>query len=265
MFKVLKENEKGKRMQGRKSFGSFHFLLIKVLKTSLFLFAALLLFLVGKAFRSEMQGSNALLSAKYIEVVGRVKTPAKDLFQKLNIKEGTPILQIDLQKARAEIESLAWVKNAYILRRLPHKIVVVLEEREAVAFIKDHQANYPVDENGIIIYAAIDAIQDKIFLKGKDAPLSFPSLYEILKTQPELKALVKKAILVSSRRWDIVLEKSERSFVVKLPEEDTKKAWKKLASLEKEKQIFERKVDLIDLRLPDQLIVKLTDGTQTLW
>jgi cell division protein FtsQ len=48
---------------------------------------------------------------------------------------------------------------------------------------------------------------------------------------------------------------------VMLPEDDIAGAWSKLAQLERTNQILQRNVEIIDMRLPDRLVLRVTDTT----
>ena len=65
--------------------------------------------------------------------------------------------------------------------------------------------------------------------------------------------LVESAVRVSGRRWDVQLR---GGIDVRLPERNTAAAWLRLAEYETRHGWFARDVRLLDLRLPDRLIVK---------
>jgi len=65
------------------------------------------------------------------------------------------------------------------------------------------------------------------------------------------------ANFISKRRWNIVLDDKEKGITIKLPEENIKKAWKKLLSLNKSVGLLKRKLTIIDLRLKGKVIIRL--------
>ena len=64
---------------------------------------------------------------------------------------------------------------------------------------------------------------------------------------------VKAAVRVGGRRWNLRLK---NDIDVRLPEENAAKAWSRLAEYEKTHRVLERDVQILDLRLPDRLIVR---------
>ena len=64
---------------------------------------------------------------------------------------------------------------------------------------------------------------------------------------------VKAAVRIGGRRWNLRLK---NDIDVRLPEEDTAKAWARLAEYEKTHRVLERDVQILDLRIPDRLIVR---------
>ena len=67
--------------------------------------------------------------------------------------------------------------------------------------------------------------------------------------------LVKAAVRVGGRRWNLRLK---GGIDVRLPENNTAAAWTRLAKYEKSHQVLERNIRILDLRIPDRLIVRET-------
>ena len=96
---------------------------------------------------------------------------------------------------------------------------------------------------------------------GAGAPENFKNLTEALKDEDaNYISRVKVANYISGRRWNLILDDIRNGITIKLPEENIAQAWKKLAKLDKTKGIFKRKLTIIDLRLPDKIVVKLRKG-----
>src|SRR3546814_12816220 len=66
-------------------------------------------------------------------VEGRVQTPREELLQALNVERGTPMLAFDPRAARVRVESLRWVAEAKVERRLQDTIFVRITERQPIA------------------------------------------------------------------------------------------------------------------------------------
>jgi cell division protein FtsQ len=88
---------------------------------------------------------------------------------------------------------------------------------------------------------------------GKQAAGKVAPILNILRTEPELYAEVWAVTFQSERRWDVHLRSGIR---VRLPESDPRTAWSRLAMIDHTKRITDRDLAVIDMRVPDQMIVE---------
>ena len=80
---------------------------------------------------------------------------------------------------------------------------------------------------------------------------------QILKTlsnEPHLFRRIKSLTLVSDRRWDVQLD---NQINVHLPEKNPGRAWAHLATVQQGHNIFGDQIQGIDMRLENQLIIKI--------
>ena len=194
-------------------------------------------------------------------VVGRSQTAKVDLLKAVRIASGAPILAYDLDGARQRVESLPWISSAIVERMLPSTIVLSVVERRPVA-IWQRKGNFElIDSTGKIISGqSIEKYSDLLVVVGKDAPENTSNLLGILETQPQLMDLATSAVRVGGRRWNIQLK---GKIDIKLPAERERAAWSRLAEYETKYGILDRNVRILDLRLPDRVIVqKHTNGSR---
>ena len=189
-----------------------------------------------------------------ILVIGRRQTAQKDLLAAVKLARGAPILAFDHNAARKRVEALPWVKAASIERMLPNTVVLNIEERRPLALWQHKGVFALIDDDGeVILKSGLERFADLLVVVGADAPGHAAELLRILATEPELMVLVKAAVRVGGRRWNLRLKDD---IDVRLPEEDIGAAWTRLAEYEKTHQVLERDVQILDLRLPDRLIVR---------
>lgn len=189
-----------------------------------------------------------------ILVVGRSETTQKELLAAVRLVRGAPILAFDLQAAKKRLEALPWVKTASVGRMLPDTVMLNVEERRPLALWQHKGVFALIDTDGeVIMKENLDRFSDLLVVVGGDAPLHAAKLLEVLATEPELMDRVKAAVRVGGRRWNLRLK---NDIDVRLPEENAAKAWSRLAEYEKTHRILERDVQILDLRLPDRLIVR---------
>jgi cell division protein FtsQ len=217
----------------------------------------------GAANVAFVEGSAALgFRLEALTVEGRAMTAREDLLGALDAEVGTPIAAIDVAAARAKVEALPWVRSAKIERRLPNTIHLAIEERTPYALWQKDERYTLVDHEGHLITEVPESDARLPLIVGADAPANAAQLFEALKTQPELARRVQAAVRVGARRWNIYLDVYEGGTSVRLPEEDMADAWTRLASLERDHKILERDLEFIDLRIKDQLVVRLRNAPE---
>ena len=191
-----------------------------------------------------------------IMVEGRHETPAQDLLTALGAKRGAPILALDLAAARQRIEMLPWVRVASIERRWPRLVFVRIEERAPLALWQSGGKIKLVDREGKVIDGAdVGRFAQLPMVVGDGAPRQAPAFLDMLAKVPELARHVESGIWVGNRRWNIHLNEG---IDVRLPEANPDDALRRLAELDAKQQLLSRDIVMIDLRLPDRLIVRLS-------
>lgn len=189
-----------------------------------------------------------------ILVVGRKETSATVLRKAVRLVRGAPILAFDLDAAQERVEKLPWVRRATVERMLPDTILLSIEERKPLA-IWQHNGKFAlIDDRGeVIMRKGLDRFNDLLVVVGENAPVEAASLIETLNTQPALLSMVKAAVWVGGRRWNLRLT---GDIDVRLPEGNPAAAWTRLAEYERTHRVLERDVQVLDLRIPDRLIVR---------
>ena len=195
-----------------------------------------------------------------IFVEGRVKTPRDQLITALGVKRGDAILAVDLAAAQKRIEEIPWVRTAAVERRLPHQIHILITERSPVALWQNKGRYFLIDHDGQIVGDQIDDYANLPLTVGEGAPDHAGELVALLATEPSLKDRVKAATWVGERRWNVMLDRTPDGIEVRLPEEDAETAWHDLAKLDQQQSLLERQVSVIDMRLPDRLVLRAANA-----
>jgi cell division protein FtsQ len=186
---------------------------------------------------------------------GRQETTSSQILSTVGVRLGEPIFAVDLVAARDRLLTLPWVATATIERRLPDTLYVRVTETEPLALWQMQQRLHLLGRDGDVIDGApIERFANLLVVVGPDAPKHAAALLDMLATQPELRRRVTAAIRVGSRRWNLRLD---NGIDVQLPEENAAAAWGQLAGLERDYGILGRDLTVIDLRRPDQLLVRL--------
>jgi len=174
------------------------------------------------------------------------------------LARGAPILAYDLNKARQRVELLPWVSSATVERMLPNTILLSVIERHPLALWQRKGRFELIDRTGkIILGQNIEKFSDLLVVVGEDAPENASALLGILETQPQLMNLATSAVRVGGRRWNIRLK---GEIDIRLPAERARAAWSRLAEYESRHGILNSDVRMLDLRLPDRVIVQKNPG-----
>jgi cell division protein FtsQ len=198
--------------------------------------------------------ADAGLTLEVVQLSGRAHTPQDTLLAVTDLEIGTPILGIDLRQLHSKISKIGWVDDAIVERRLPGIIRISLRERVPIALLQNDGKHKLIDHSGAIIDGADPSqFTHLTVVAGKNAARHADAILSILKTEPELFSEVWAVNYKSQRRWDVHLK---NGMEVRLPEIDSISAWSRLAIIERKKQIMDRDLAVIDLRVPQQLVVE---------
>jgi cell division protein FtsQ len=204
--------------------------------------------------------AKAGLTLDQVVVSGRNRTRTDSILAALGVRQGGPILGFDPARAKQRLEALPWVKTAVVERRLPGSVRIALTERAPLALWQLDGALSVIDRDGEPIdRAAPEDHADLPLVVGPGAPDHAEKLLALLASEPELNARVKAAVRVRDRRWNIVLRNGVE---VQLPAETPSRAWSRLAAIERKHGVLQRDVRMIDLRLPDRMVVRMAPGSK---
>ena len=146
-----------------------------------------------------------------IEVEGRETTESAMIMAALAAGRGTPILAVDLWRAKTELEKLPWVRSAAIERRLPHTLHVRLTERRPLALWQHEGKQHVIDRQGEVIPGAdLSRFARLPLVVGDSAATRAAALVEMLGREPALAARVTAAVRVDDRRWNLRVDDFDR-------------------------------------------------------
>lgn len=197
--------------------------------------------------------ADAGLRVADVLVVGRKETPRQALLQALAVERGAPILAIDLHAARARLLALPWVSSVTVERMLPNTIIVRITERRPIAIWQRHGQFSLIDAAGqVIVGVPRSNLGDLLLVVGDEAPPHAAALLDMLASEPELAPVVRAAVRVGGRRWNLHLA---NGIDVQLPEEHPAAAWARLADYQRRHGLLDKPIRSLDMRFSDRLIV----------
>jgi len=198
--------------------------------------------------------ARAGLRIRDVIIEGRANTPEPLLRAAIGVAKGDPILGFSVSDARARIETLSWVEQATVERRLPGTIVVNLVERRPFAIWQNQGKFVLIDRDGQVVTDK-DVAQFSYLplVVGPGANQGTAVLLDALTAHPALQERVAASVRIGERRWNLHLQSG---MDVLLPEGAEPAAIERLESLEKEHALLERPLQVVDMRLPDRLVIR---------
>ncbi|WP_181707327.1 cell division protein FtsQ/DivIB [Chthonobacter rhizosphaerae] len=194
-----------------------------------------------------------------IKITGQRELDEQDVLDTLSIPSGQSLFLYDIEAARSRLQQNPWLSAVSVMKIYPDKLRVVLEERVPAALWQKTPADPVaiVDGGGAVITTHLEPRFTALpRVMGDGAETRVHEIMSVLDDVPELKARVRASMLVSHRRWDLFLDNGVQ---VMLPEHDPAQAAAELARAEAENGFLDRDLTAVDLRLPDRMVVRLSD------
>lgn len=174
------------------------------------------------------------------------------------IKGSTSILFVNADEARARLEALPWIRSASVRKFFPDRIEISVAERDGFALWQINGEISVIARDGTVIAPYSD---DPRYVRlpivvGEGADRNVGEIVDALARLPAVADQVRAAIRVADRRWTL---KMRNGIDVRLPEERVEAALMELAALDQDKKLLTRDITIVDLRLPDRVVVRLSD------
>jgi cell division protein FtsQ len=158
---------------------------------------------------------------------------------------------------RERLEKTPLVKSAVVRKLYPNELAITLVEREPYALWQLNGELFVVAPDGTVIDRMSDARFASLpLVVGDQANKRAATYVALLEAAGPLRSQIRAGMLVSGRRWTL---KMENGLDVRLPEENAAEAVARLARLEREQHILDKDVLALDLRIPDRVVVRLTE------
>jgi cell division protein FtsQ len=197
------------------------------------------------------------LGLERISISGIAQLRESEVLAAAGITPKTSLLFLDVADVRGRLEHMPMIKSASVRKLYPDELVVTLTEREPHALWQRNGELFVVAADGTVI----DLMQDERFadlplVVGEEANARTQEYLALLEAAGPLKSRIRAGTLVSGRRWTL---KMDNGMDVRLPELGTAQALARLLKLEREQKILDKDVLAVDLRMPDRVVVRLTE------
>ncbi len=195
------------------------------------------------------------LAVDSVRISGQSETSEIEVLDSLALGPHASIVTLDLGDARTRIEALPWVARATLQKVYPDTLKVAIEEKKPFALWQRGPVTTIIDERGAVIAPLADARYAGLpRVVGVGANERVHEVLDLVRPFTAIAGRMRGAVLVSERRWNIVLDDG---VTILLPQDKPEEALQKLAAAEAKNGLLERDIVSVDLRLDDRLYVRL--------
>jgi cell division protein FtsQ len=192
-----------------------------------------------------------------VAINGRKQLTQDEILAIGGVNGHSSLLFLDASSVREKLKADPWISEATVLKLYPGQLRIDIVERAPFALWQRSGQLSVISEDG----AVLDRYVSPRFLKlplvvGKGAETRAKDFLALLARYPQINAATKAAVLIGERRWNLRLNDG---LDIRLPETDVGNALLTLSNLDRDEHLFAKDVVAIDLRLPDRLIVQISD------
>ncbi len=167
------------------------------------------------------------------------------------------LLFLDAATVRDKLKANPWIADATVLKFYPGQLQIDIVERTAFALWQQDGRLAVIAEDG----AVLEPYVSRRFLSlplvvGKGAETRARDFLALLARYPQVHSVTRAAVFVGERRWNLRLKDG---LDIRLPENDVGNALAALSKMDKDDKLFSRDIVTVDMRLPDRLILQLSE------
>lgn len=214
-------------------------------------------FLAGLRSAGDVAARSVGFGIATVEIRGLSHVARADLLREAGVTAASSLPLIDAEAVRESLKRNPWIAEATVRKLYPDRLEIAVEEREAFALWQRGEKLNLIARDGTVLESGIETKPAELpLVVGIGAEKRAGAFIDLIDRFPEIRAVLRAGVLVAERRWNLRLK---NGIDVRLPEDDPALALERLAVLDREKQILSRDVTVIDLRVPDQVMVRLSD------
>ncbi|WP_426419924.1 cell division protein FtsQ/DivIB [Bradyrhizobium genosp. A] len=192
-----------------------------------------------------------------VVINGRKQLSQDEILAIGGVSGRSSLLFLDADDVRDKLKANPWIADATVLKLYPGQLMIEIIERKAFALWQEAGRLSVIADDG----ALLEPYVSRRFLSlplvvGKGADTQARDFLALLARYPQVNSVTKAAIYVGERRWNLRLKDG---LDIRLPEQDVGNALAALSKLDKDDRLFSKDIVAIDMRLPDRLVVQLSD------
>ena len=192
-----------------------------------------------------------------VAINGRKQLSQDEVLAIGGVNGRSSLLFLDAATVRDRLKANSWIADATILKLYPGQLQIDIVERSPFAlWQQDGRLSVIADDGAVLEPYVSRRFVSLPLVVGKGADVRARDFLALLDRYPQVRSATKAAIFVGERRWNLRLKDG---LDVRLPENDVGNALATLSKLDKEERLFSRDIVAVDMRLPDRLVVQLSD------
>jgi len=174
------------------------------------------------------------------------------------IDDTSSLLCLDAASARSALTRNPWIADATVLKLYPGRLQISVTERAPLAlWQKDGRVSVIAADGTVLQGFDGSRFAELPLVVGDGAARPARDFLDVIGRYPLIREATEASVLVAERRWNLRLKSG---LEVKLPDTDVEQALQTLVALDRDKKILSRDITVVDLRLPDRVIVRLSDA-----
>jgi cell division protein FtsQ len=192
-----------------------------------------------------------------VAINGRKQLSQDEVLAIGGVNGRSSLLFLDAASVREKLKADAWISEATVQKLYPGQLRIDIVERAPFAIWQRDGQMSVISEDGAVLENHVpDRFLKLPLVVGKGAEVRARDFLALLARYPQVNAVTKAVVLIGERRWNLRLNDG---LDVRLPENDVGNALAALSNLDKGEHLFSKDIVAIDLRLPDRLVVQLSD------
>ncbi|WP_336487821.1 cell division protein FtsQ/DivIB [Methylobacterium nigriterrae] len=163
---------------------------------------------------------------------------------------------LDVNEVRERLIKVPLIASASVRKLYPNEIAISQVEREPAALWQKNGEISVIAADGTVI----DTMRDDRYASlplvvGDEANARLGEYLGLIAAAGTLGERIRAGTYVSGRRWTLKLDGVD----IRLPETNPAEALARLVRIERESRVLEKDIIAVDLRMPDRVVVRLTE------
>jgi cell division protein FtsQ len=174
------------------------------------------------------------------------------------IEDTSSLHCLDAASARSALTRNPWIADATVLKLYPGRLRISVTERTPLAlWQKDGRVSLIAADGTVLQGFDGSRFAGLPLIVGDGAAPAARDFLDVVGRYPLIREAVEASVFVAERRWNLRLKSG---LEIKLPDTDAEQALQRLVALDRDKKLLSRDIAVVDLRLQDRVIVKLSDA-----